>query len=652
MIDETLTLAAFQALAGQVAGIAYVKLVIDRPTKTVHFIADAAYRFHSDYVGEQILGVPGASIDADIDAFNESVYHGEARRFLIATLALHEPAGRRFLSLETVEIDDMTAPMIRELYEATRARVDPSLPIVFKPASHLQETIVAGIPKEELPRVLTHELYGSADYVALNPGTAEGRLRAFRTEAAYRRAAATLEWYDIVAMERVPEDVPRTAGLLSAAAATPLSHVNVLAHGWNIPNAVQKGVLDAIEQRGLDGRWVRYVVDADATEVRIEPLEKAPELARPLWSLHTVHVDAPETRELAIRPLDALRAADRDAYGTKAANLGELLHVLSHGSPRLLGFYAIARPPREHLLPHLAHLLGLPAGADGPVLHAAAEEWLRRNVRVPRGVALPFGLGEEVLRGSAEVQRALGRLSMAIELGAREVSALCLTVQGLVRRAHVPTRVRDAIDAAIAERLGGTKRLVLRSSSNAEDLPGFSAAGIYESKTHVETQDAVIDGLRDVWASLYSPRSVQLRREVGIPLDDACMGVIVQEEIATGPGGMGGVLVTSNPVARGDFRNVYANVSLASVDRIVAGAELPMQYLYNTVEGGGRTLSLGGAKEDLDEPRKEVLSRLALAGRLLQSHFSPDYAFATPLDIEWTWSRGVLWLLQVRPYGT
>ena len=73
---------------------------------------------------------------------------------------------------------------------------------------------------------------------------------------------------------------------------------------------------------------------------------------------------------------------------------------------------------------------------------------------------------------------------------------------------------------------------------------------------------------------MFSPRSVRLRSEVGISLDDCYMGVIVQEEVKSD---MGGVLVTTNPLAGpGDFRNVYINASANSVNAVVDGSECKM----------------------------------------------------------------------------
>jgi phosphoenolpyruvate synthase/pyruvate phosphate dikinase len=128
------------------------------------------------------------------------------------------------------------------------------------------------------------------------------------------------------------------------------------------------------------------------------------------------------------------------------------------------------------------------------------------------------------------------------------------------------------------------------------------------------------------------------------------MGVVIQEQVAAH---FGGVLVTTNPMNRADFRTVYLNVSpqVTDVTNVTDGSALPMQYLYSTVEGGGRTVSLGDASADLDEGAHEQLQRLAVAGRLLQAHFSPDYTFDSPVDVEWLADRDHVHIVQLRPYS-
>jgi phosphoenolpyruvate synthase/pyruvate phosphate dikinase len=289
--------------------------------------------------------------------------------------------------------------------------------------------------------------------------------------------------------------------------------------------------------------------------------------------------------------------------------------------------------------------LDVPVDAD---LNDAAIRLLRDNIDVPKGIALPFSVQRRFLESSPRVQQAIGKLKMALELDVPDVDRLCLELQRLIRGTRIPDDLREAVDGALVSELGGVRTFVVRSSSNAEDLAGFSAAGIYESINHVTTADRIFSSIKEVWASLVSPRSVRLRQQAGISLDDSYMGVIVQEQV---DGTVGGVMVTTNPLNRNDFRNVYVNVSVNSVIDVVSGAALPIQYLYSTVEGDGRTVSLGDAAEDLDVAARQQLQRLAIAGRLLQAHFSPDYTFDSPVDVEWIADEKRITIVQLRPYS-
>ncbi|WP_431901778.1 PEP/pyruvate-binding domain-containing protein [Nonomuraea sp. bgisy101] len=654
-LDVPLTVPTFMKLAGSLAGFPFVKVVVDLEKAEFHFIDSTGNPLHVRYIAEHILGEPVEVLLRDIDTFNHNVYVRPDRRFLLGLLAMHrrgrddgDEEERVFLSLETVEADTMSADMLLSFYRHVRAHLDPSVPLFLKPANHLQESHVARIPQEELPRLLAHELLSQAPFVPLNPGTTYGRLRLFTSTADYRAAAGTVEWHDIVVMPRVPDDIPRVSGLVNTEHTTPLSHTNVLATGWGIPNAIQTDLLDRPGLAGLDGTWVRYEVDPAAPRILVEAAEPPDTLdSGPPWTAERVTLERPETDATEITPLSHLRMGDHYRFGTKAANLGELCHVLVHGSRRWLGFYQIPRPPRPDLLGYLAGQLGVTGPADEAALTAAAERLLRQHVEVPRGIALPFSLQQEFLESSPRIQQTIGRVKMALEAGTDHVESLCAELQRMIVETRLPDDILRRIDDAIVTHLSGVGRFVVRSSSNAEDLAGFSAAGVYESVLHARTLDSIADGIKEVWASLVSARSVRLREQAGIQLEDCYMGVIVQEWVDVP---LGGVLVTCNPADPRDFRNVYVNISTGSVTDVVSGTRDPLQHLYNTVEGGGRTISLGSARSDLDTATKDSLARLALIGRLLQSHFSPDYLYGVPVDIEWAMDGDRITLLQIRPY--
>lgn len=642
LVGEPLTMSAFNQLSGSLGGYSFVKVVVDRHNETIHFLNNARHEFHALYIGTEILGIGEDEVRARIDELNQGFYHASDRRFFLGILSLHQREDKRMFSLETVEVDTMSADMIEFFYAEVRKNVDAAVPLFFKPANHLQEQAVAELPMERLPRILAHELFSTAEFVALNPGTTKGRLRAFRTEQEYREN--TLEWFDIVVMHRVPDDIPRLAGIINASHTTPLSHTNVLATGWSIPNAIQIGAFDLIDRENLDGRWVEYEVSAKGAEVGLRLIDEPDDVGRrPAWYAQRVTLEEPEDTYNPIVDLGRIRYNDSHRYGTKAANLGELHHVLASESPRrLLGFFSVPRPPRDNLLPYLAKLLG-----EDDDLLAAAQQLLAQRVRVPRGIALPFSMHQGFLESSPKIQQAIGKLKMALELNAREVEPLCVELQQLIRKTRVPDYLLSELDTALVENLAGVRTFVVRSSSNAEDLAGFSAAGIYESYNHVTSAEKIVESVKEVWASLVSARSVRLRQQAGISLDDCFMGVVIQEQVKAD---FGGVMVTTNPMNRNDFRNVYINVS-PNVTDVVEGSRQPMQFLYSTVEGGGRTVSLGDATKDLDANGHAQLQRLAIVGRLLQSHFSPDYTFDSPVDIEWLATDEVLYVLQLRPYA-
>ncbi len=341
----------------------------------------------------------------------------------------------------------------------------------------------------------------------------------FRTEQEYEENE--LAWHDIIVMAKVPENIPRLTDVVNAEHATPLSHTNVLASGWGIPNAIQLQALDTLAH--LNGRWVRYTVDPNATEIGIEPIGR-PETTTPDWLATRITMDEPDLDNDEIADLKDLRWRDSTRYGTKAANLGELNEVAKNGSTRWLGFYRIPRPPRENLLPYLEQLLD-----------EGAKNLFRDHIRIPRGIALPFSPHRRFLEASPRLQQAVGKLKLALELDAPQTDAQCVELQHLIRTAKFPDALLTEIDDAIIRHLAGVSTFVVRSSSNAEDLAGFSAAGIYESVTHVSDARGILSSIKRVWASLVNARGTRLRKQAGISLDDAYMGMIIQEQVCRRP---------------------------------------------------------------------------------------------------------------------
>lgn len=87
--------------------------------------------------------------------------------------------------------------------------------------------------------------------------------------------------------------------------------------------------------------------------------------------------------------------------------------------------------------------------------------------------------------------------------------------------------------------------LAVRSSAPGEDDAQTSFAGLHESFVNVRGVDAVIDRVRQVWASLWSDAALLYRREMGLDVESSAMAVIIQLMV---DGNRSGVVFSRNPV--------------------------------------------------------------------------------------------------------
>ena len=195
-------------------------------------------------------------------------------------------------------------------------------------------------------------------------------------------------------MPRVPDSIPRISGIINSHHTTPLSHTNVLAHSWSIPNAIQIGAFEKYNH--LNNSWVSYEVDENNQAISLMATTK-PENShmKPAWKKHFIKLEEPDHDYTPIKSLADLRLTDRYIYGTKAANLGELHHIRSKGSSKMLGFYRIPRGPRPNYLPYLERYFNVSGESS---IEQSINDFVSRKINVPRGIALPFSIQKKVSR--------------------------------------------------------------------------------------------------------------------------------------------------------------------------------------------------------------------------------------------------------------
>ena len=215
--------------------------------------------------------------------------------------------------------------------------------------------------------------------------------------------------------------------------------------------------------------------------------------------------------------------------------------------------------------------------------------------------------------------------------------------------------ITDAYNA-----LDGQPAVAVRSSANAEDLPGLSFAGQQETFLNVSHANAVVAAVRDCWASLWTAQAISYRHQHGIDQDSVVMAVVVQMMI---PSTVSGILFTANP-ATGERSEMIINASFGLGEAVVSGQVTPDTYIVDrnslvTIETviGPKTqqiVSDGNQGTKLQDIAEKLRSQSSLSDdmlkELVETALKVEQLYeGLPQDIEWAFLDDTLSLLQSRP---
>ncbi len=206
----------------------------------------------------------------------------------------------------------------------------------------------------------------------------------------------------------------------------------------------------------------------------------------------------------------------------------------------------------------------------------------------------------------------------------------------------------------------GNAPVAVRSSANAEDLPEASFAGQQDTYLNVRGEEAVVRAVRDCWVSLWTPRAIAYRHQMGIGHGGVAMAVVVQILVSSE---VSGILFTANP-ATGERSEAMINASFGLGEAVVGGQVTPDTYVVDRATGEAAETVIGAKEQQIvqDEEQGTRLEQTSEAERrrsslspeeireLVELGGSVEAEFdGVPQDIEWAISSGQLHLLQSRP---
>ncbi|HSV99903.1 MAG TPA: PEP/pyruvate-binding domain-containing protein [Sedimentisphaerales bacterium] len=207
-------------------------------------------------------------------------------------------------------------------------------------------------------------------------------------------------------------------------------------------------------------------------------------------------------------------------------------------------------------------------------------------------------------------------------------------IRHLIFQSPWPEDLREQVAAAY-ERLDATA-VAVRSSATAEDLPGHSFAGQYETILGVRSLEGCVEAIKRCWASLWTERAFEYRKRNGIDHRQVEMAVIVQRQIEPDAAG---VAFTLDPVT-GSRSRIVIESCRGLGEALVSGKVQPDRILLRK-----KDLSLIRQSVAADEPSLDLKS----ARRLGRAVRRIEQKLGSPQDIEWAIRDGVFWFLQARP---
>ena len=298
------------------------------------------------------------------------------------------------------------------------------------------------------------------------------------------------------------------------------------------------------------------------------------------------------------------------------------------------------------------------AGGKGEGLHRL-NAW---GLNVPAA----YVVASDAYRAAVSAPEIAGLIGKSRGASDEEARAIARSIQSALRSVDLPSGlVAEIAEAwsALSEGADGAISVSCRSSGTAEDSAAASFAGQFSTVLGLSGVDGISHGIRECWASAWSPEAASYSRTNDIDVTAIGMAVVIQPMVRAD---VSGVAFSINPVTN-SASEVMINSSWGLGEVVVSGLVTPDTFLVAksgldivakeiSPEKSVRhvTTASGAVEEQPVDPVSAMMPSLTdeQVAEVAKMTLRAETEAGSPQDVEWAFENGELFVLQTRPITT
>ena len=504
-LNELSSIEDFKTLDGKPLSKKYgevdaIKVVYDIKNDVIYYLNSKNYKYHHGFCSKKLNHTEG------LETFNANNYSEslEKRDFLLGNINYYNSIKQYVMDLSPADLIQL-----KEI-ETLHKKIANS--VYFKDFKLLLNTsrLINLKDSFSIPTITPEEIYKNQKFQPLSTNSCYGYLRLVTLNDLKTK---TFKPNDIIVLEQTPNIIPLVAGVIASEFQTPLSHLSILGKNRSIPIMAYKDAFNYIKFTQYKDSYIKLTVRENSFYMqRVDTSYTNKNRRKSVVNIK---------KDLSIDTLvsfDVLKQVRSKSVGNKARNFA-VLQKLSNSSDFKVPEHAFA-------IPFYFYEKHLESSKAGIIIEQLLEDM-------------------ENMTAAVNIEKRLK----------------------YIRKAIKQTPIDKQLIASVEQQLkneNGYTRFRFRSSTNAEDMEGFSGAGLYKSKTAVigDSIKTVEKAIQKVWASLWNLQAFNEREYFNINQQKVAMGILVHRsfpnEIANG------VAIT---------KNIYRESNLGMVINVQLGNE-------------------------------------------------------------------------------